>query len=114
MELILSGKCLNAEEAKQLHIVSQVYTSNEELMNEAQRLAKRVAKMSPEAVETAKYFVKKAVDGKYDLLEERQDFCKIAVTPTAQKLISGRLERQMRQKSLAREPSHLRVVQTKQ
>ncbi len=59
MELILTGKNLSAEEAKNLGLVNAVYP-RETYLEEAMKLARKIASMPPVAVRAAKEVVKKA------------------------------------------------------
>lgn len=49
-ELALTGRRITAQEAKELHIVSQISHSSEKLLEDALRIAKRIASLSPDAV----------------------------------------------------------------
>ncbi|MEK7383636.1 MAG: enoyl-CoA hydratase-related protein [Elusimicrobiota bacterium] len=75
MDLCLTGRRLSAREALAAGLVARVYEP-EVFLEEAKKLAREVAKMSPLAAQAAKRAVRKAldVDTPAGLRAERQDF----------------------------------------
>lgn len=62
-ELILTGDTISAQEAERIGMVARVVPAGQ-LMEEAYRLARRIAKVPPHAV----YLNKLAIDGAYDIM----------------------------------------------
>lgn len=62
MELVLTGSMISAEEALRINLVNQV-VSDDQLMEEALKMARVIAKHSPVALALAKYAVQNAANG---------------------------------------------------
>ena len=60
-QLIYTGKNINAEEALKIGLVNSIYPQNE-LMNEAKKLASTVAKNSPIAVKNCKKAINEGIE----------------------------------------------------
>ncbi len=75
MEMVLTGKFIGAEEAKNIGLVNRV-VPDEVYLDEAVKLAKEIAQMSPVAVRLAKESVLKAFDSglQEGLYFERKNF----------------------------------------
>ncbi len=75
MEMVLTGKFIGAEEAKNMGLVNRV-VPDEVYLDEAVKLAKEIAQMSPVAVRLAKESVLKAFDSglQEGLYFERKNF----------------------------------------
>jgi enoyl-CoA hydratase len=61
LEILLSGRWLKADEAKRLKLVNRVMP-REELFNEAEKLAKKIAGLDPVAVASAKQAITRGLD----------------------------------------------------
>jgi enoyl-CoA hydratase len=75
MEMVLTGKFIGAEEAKQMGLVNRV-VPEEIYLEEAVKLAKEIALMSPIAIRLAKESVNKAFESglQEGLYFERKNF----------------------------------------
>jgi enoyl-CoA hydratase len=61
LEILLSGRWIKADEAKQLKLVNRV-VPRKELFNQAERLAKKIAGFDPVAVASAKQAITRGLD----------------------------------------------------
>jgi enoyl-CoA hydratase len=61
LEILLSGRWIKADEAKQLKLVNRV-VPRKELFNQAERLAKKIAGFDPAAVASAKQAITRGLD----------------------------------------------------
>jgi enoyl-CoA hydratase len=94
MQMILTGKLLDAEEARSYGLVSEV-TDTEETIQRAVEIAEQIASKPPLAVQLAKEAILKASDTQLEegLLFEREAFTKLFVTDDLREGINAFLEK---------------------
>lgn len=91
-ELILTGSIIDADEALKIGLVNKVVNA-EELMNEAETIAKKIAKNSSLALKKAKSVIQKGSELQKLLLEERKEFAKCFGTADQKEGMSAFLEK---------------------
>lgn len=82
-EIMFSGRNVSSEEAKNLGIALEIFTTKEELMEACQSWLKVVAQNSPYAISRAKYALRQGIEENIEegLLFERDEFGNIFQTP---------------------------------